>query len=231
MGMSMPAWYDIASLEDINQREDRAGLHESQRYVEELVDAEAAAGVPPGRVVVAGFSQGGAVALMMMRSARALAGVVGMSTYMPLRDEPPVVSGANAKTPLLLCHGTYDNVVAYEFGVATHNALKDLGAAVELKSYPGMAHGVSFCFLFCFCVVCGFVLCACVCVLLLNKPTPLFVLLIQTPQPTQKNKPSGVPRGARGRQGVHQVVRALNAPRVCSMEMRRRRAASPIPGL
>ena len=149
MGMSMPAWYDIASLEDINQREDRTGLHESQRYVEQLVDAEEAAGVPPGRVVVAGFSQGGAVALMMMRSARALAGVVGMSTYMPLRDEPPVVSAANAKTPLLLCHGTYDNVVAYEFGVATHNALKDLGAAVELKSYPGMAHGVSFVLFLC----------------------------------------------------------------------------------
>ncbi|GBF92974.1 hypothetical protein Rsub_05810 [Raphidocelis subcapitata] len=129
MGMRMPGWYDISSLDDIDQREDAEGLRESKRYVESLVAAEAEAGVPSERVVVAGFSQGGAVALMMLRSGHKLAGV-----------EAGAISPANAETPILQCHGDADAVVNYSFGVNTYNALKEMGANVELKTYRGMGH-------------------------------------------------------------------------------------------
>ncbi|KAI8464857.1 MAG: Phospholipase/Carboxylesterase-domain-containing protein [Monoraphidium minutum] len=140
MGMRMPGWYDISSLEDIDQREDEAGLAESKRYVESLVAAEAAEGVASDRVVVAGFSQGGAVAMTMLRSDKKLAAVVGLSTYLPLRNEDGIISAANAKTPVLQCHGDADMVVNYAFGVSTHNKLKELGADAELKTYRGMGH-------------------------------------------------------------------------------------------
>ncbi|GBF96133.1 phospholipase carboxylesterase [Raphidocelis subcapitata] len=140
MGMKMPGWFDIVSLEDIDASEDGPGLVESKRYVESLVAAEEAAGVPSERVVVAGFSQGGAVALMMLRSERKLAGIVGLSTWLPLRNEEGVISAANAGTPVLQCHGDADGVVAYSFGVATNKALKALGADAEFLTVRGMGH-------------------------------------------------------------------------------------------
>eukprot|EP00775_Hariotina_reticulata_P004763 gene4762-5013_t len=142
-GMRMPGWYDIASLEDIDQREDKAGLLESKRYVEELVQQEIAAGIPSHRVVVAGFSQGGAVALMALRSQLKLAGVVGLSTYLPLRKEPPLVSEANLKTPIFMAHGDADYTVEYKFGVNSYNMLKELGCDITFKTYRGMAHGAN----------------------------------------------------------------------------------------
>lgn len=140
-GMRMPGWYDIASLEDIDQKEDKDGLHESKRYIEELIDKEIAGGLPSERVVVAGFSQGGAVALMALRSEHKLAGVIGLSTYLPLRKEPPLVSEANMKTPIFQAHGDADYTVEYKFGVNTYNMLKELGANITFKTYNGMAHG------------------------------------------------------------------------------------------
>lgn len=140
MGMRMPGWYDITSLEDINQSEDGPGLMESKRYIESLIAAEAAEGVPSERVVVAGFSQGGAVALLMLRSDKKLAGVVGLSTYLPLRNEEGIISPANATTPVLQCHGDADMVVNYGFGANTHKALKQLGADCEFLTVRGMGH-------------------------------------------------------------------------------------------
>lgn len=140
-GAKMPGWYDITSLGDIDRREeDTEGLRESKRYVESLVAAEEAGGIPSSRVVVAGFSQGGAMALLMLRSEKKLAGVVGLSTYLPMRKEPGAISAANAKTPILQCHGDADAVVNYGFGVSTYNALKEMGADVELKTFNGMGH-------------------------------------------------------------------------------------------
>eukprot|EP00879_Flechtneria_rotunda_P008474 GHRR01008878.1.p1 GENE.GHRR01008878.1~~GHRR01008878.1.p1 ORF type:complete len:307 (+),score=60.50 GHRR01008878.1:92-922(+) len=143
MGMSMPGWYDIASLDEINHHEDKAGMLESKRYIEELISSEVAAGIPSNRVVVAGFSQGGAVALLMLRSAHKLAGVVGLSTYLPLRKEAPIISDANKSTPIFQAHGDADNTVQYEFGVRTYNMLKEAGADVAFKTYNGMGHGAS----------------------------------------------------------------------------------------
>jgi lysophospholipase-2 len=140
-GMKMPGWYDIASLEDINQAEDMAGLEESKRYVETLIKAEVDAGIPSDKIVVGGFSQGGAVALMMLRSDYGLAGVVALSSYLPLRDMPGAVSKANARTPLFMAHGNADQVVDYHYGVNSAEVLKSTHQVpVEFKSYGGMGH-------------------------------------------------------------------------------------------
>jgi len=139
-GMTMPGWFDIASLDDINQKEDKEGLHESRRYVEELVQAEVDGGLPSDKVVVAGFSQGGAIALQLLRSDKKLAGIVGLSTWLSLRREAPIISEANKETPIILCHGTSDPVVQFEFGQGTYNTLKELDAKVEFKAFPGMGH-------------------------------------------------------------------------------------------
>ena len=109
------------------------------RYLEELIAAEVAAGIPSDRVVVAGFSQGGAIALMMLRSSMKLGAVVGLSTYLPLRDQEPV-SEANRGTPVLLCHGDKDQVVAYEFGRSSDAVLRNLGMSTEFNTYQGMGH-------------------------------------------------------------------------------------------
>ncbi|EFJ47101.1 hypothetical protein VOLCADRAFT_81547 [Volvox carteri f. nagariensis] len=139
-GMSMPGWYDIASLEDIQGGEDGAGLRESQRYVEELIQREIAAGIPSTKIVIGGFSQGGAVALMMLRSSIQLGGVVALSAYVPLHKEQPLVSEANSKTPIFMCHGDADQTVAFEFGRRSYQMLLSLDANVEFQTYLGMAH-------------------------------------------------------------------------------------------
>ncbi|PNW84926.1 hypothetical protein CHLRE_03g164350v5 [Chlamydomonas reinhardtii] len=139
-GMSMPGWYDIASLEEVNRSEDAEGLQESKRYIEELIAKEVAAGIPASKIVLGGFSQGGAVALMMLRSATQLGAVVALSAYVPLHTQQPVFSEANAKTPILMCHGDADQTVAFAFGQKSYQLLQSLGANVEFQAYVGMGH-------------------------------------------------------------------------------------------
>jgi lysophospholipase II len=142
-GMKMPGWYDIRSLEDIDQREDKEGIHESRRYVlEELVSG--GGGSPANRTAIVGFSQGGAIALSCLRATQKIAGVVGMSTYVPLRKEAPVISEQNADTPVLLCHGDADQVVAYSFGLAAAELLKEASRGdVQFRTYRGMGHSAN----------------------------------------------------------------------------------------
>jgi predicted esterase len=138
-GMPMPGWYDITSLESIAGREDRGGLAETRRYVASLIAAEVAAGVPSDRIVVAGFSQGAAAALMTLRDDAKLAGVVALSGYLPLAGDG-AASPANGATPVLMCHGDADAVVAYRFGTASRDAVVAAGLPVEFKAYAGMGH-------------------------------------------------------------------------------------------
>lgn len=84
--------------------------------------------------------QGGAIALYTLRSDTKLAGVVGLSTYVPLHDKPPIISNANTKTPIFLAHGDADQVVQYQYGQASYEELKEVGAEVEFKTYNGMQH-------------------------------------------------------------------------------------------
>jgi phospholipase/carboxylesterase len=141
-GMQMRAWYDIYAP-DLVRREDEAGLRASVLDVQALLDAEAARGIPPERTVLMGFSQGCAMALLAgLRAPQRLAGVVGLSGYLPLAATTAAErSAANRDVPVFLAHGTFDPVVVPARGVAARDALLALGYAVEWHDYP-MDHSV-----------------------------------------------------------------------------------------
>ncbi|MFL6549709.1 MAG: alpha/beta hydrolase [Povalibacter sp.] len=142
-GYVMRAWYDIKSLGGSGP-EDDVGIRESAASISKRVDEQAASGIAPDRVVIAGFSQGGAIALQAgLRYPQRLAGVLALSTYLPLRNTLQAeASPANRDVPILMCHGTYDGVVPAAMGVASRDILLKLGYAVEWRSYP-MDHSVS----------------------------------------------------------------------------------------
>ena len=141
-GYVMPAWYDIMGA-DLAQREDEAGLRRSQAEIEVLIAHEKSRGMPAGRIVVAGFSQGCAMALMVgLRHAQALAGVAGLSGYLPLADKTAAErSKASQVMPIFLGHGRHDDVIALPRAQASRDALHSLGYSVDWYEYP-MAHSV-----------------------------------------------------------------------------------------
>jgi phospholipase/carboxylesterase len=141
-GYRMRAWYDILGM-DLVKREDEAGLRRSLGEIEELLEREEQRGMPANRIVLAGFSQGCAMALMTgLRHKQRLAGIVGMSGYLPLAQSTAGErSDANALTPVFMAHGQHDNVVAVQRGQASRDALQALGYQVEWHEYP-MAHSV-----------------------------------------------------------------------------------------
>jgi len=141
-GYVMRAWYDILGMELV-RREDEAGLRRSQAAVQALIDNERARGIPAHRIVLAGFSQGCAMTLLTgLRSPERLAGLAGMSGYLPLADTLAVErSAANAGLPIFLAHGRADPVVPYDRGVASRDVLVALGYPVEWHEYD-MQHSV-----------------------------------------------------------------------------------------
>ena len=140
-GMRMRAWYDIAGV-DIGAREDAAGVRESAATVERLIQRERETGLAGNRIVIAGFSQGGAIALHAgLRHAEALAGVLALSTYLPLRGELAQAASANRSTPILMCHGRFDPIIPYAVGEGSRDLLRAHGYAVEWRGYD-MQHEV-----------------------------------------------------------------------------------------
>ncbi|MBL1277412.1 MAG: alpha/beta hydrolase [Ectothiorhodospiraceae bacterium] len=141
-GYEMRAWYDIFSLEDFAQ-EDERGLVESQEYIEGLIKSENQRGIPTQRIVLLGFSQGGGVALHAgLRHSQRLAGIGGLSTYLPLRDTPTdTYSQANRDTSIFMAHGRQDPVVRYEHGETSRQILNNMGHSINWNSYD-MEHNV-----------------------------------------------------------------------------------------
>lgn len=141
-GYVMRAWYDIKAFTP-EGRADAAGLEESARRVNDYLRHEIARGVPSSHVVLAGFSQGGAVALHAgLRYPEPLAGLLALSTYLPLPGRLAAErSVANAGVPILMCHGRMDPVVHVGMGLEARDALKSAGYAVEWHEYP-MEHEV-----------------------------------------------------------------------------------------
>jgi len=140
-GMRMRAWYDIVHLG--GGAEDSAGINESQAQLEGLVARERGRGVAPQRIVLAGFSQGGAIALHTgLRHPERLAGILALSTYLPL---PATLEAdrslANADVPIFMAHGLHDEMIGIERALASRDALEALGYAPEWHEYP-MAHAV-----------------------------------------------------------------------------------------
>ncbi|MEO1085203.1 MAG: alpha/beta fold hydrolase [Acidobacteriota bacterium] len=140
-GMSMPAWYDIRSLDSRN--DDVEGIQKSEGQVRALIDREVQRGVDPGRIVVAGFSQGGAMALQTsLRHPQRLAGVMVLSAYLLLADRVEAEAApANRDVPIFMAHGTYDPVVPHDKAALSRRRLEELGWEVEWRDYP-MAHQV-----------------------------------------------------------------------------------------
>ena len=141
-GMRMRAWYDIVSLTRGDQQ-DEAGIRDSAAIVQALIEREAAAGLPHSRIVLAGFSQGGAIALHAgLRQDEPLAGILALSTYLPLHQRIAAeLSTAGRATPILMCHGLYDNVLPLALGSGSRDSLRQLGCQVEWRDYP-MQHEV-----------------------------------------------------------------------------------------
>ena len=141
-GMAMRAWYDILGF-DRHAKEDAAGIRASATAVGELIEREIERGIPSERIVLAGFSQGGAVALhTALREPRPLAGVLALSTYLPLAASlASERSAANAGVPIFMAHGTSDSVLPFSLGESSRRALEALGYVVDWRSYS-MAHSV-----------------------------------------------------------------------------------------
>ena len=141
-GAVMRAWYDIFSLEGV-RREDDVGIRASQESVEALIARERARGVPASRLVLAGFSQGGAIALQPgLRHADRLAGIMALSTYVPLASTLTAeASPANRDVPIFMAHGRDDSLIAIERAAISRDLLRNAGYKVEWHEYA-MEHAV-----------------------------------------------------------------------------------------
>jgi len=139
-GMAMRAWYDILSF-DTSGRADAEGVRESTALLEALIEREQQRGVAPDKIVIAGFSQGGAIAInAALHSTEKLAGLMALSTYIALPGEIAASAG-NRDLPVFMAHGTFDPVLPMQWGRASADQLKAMGYDVEWHDYP-MAHAV-----------------------------------------------------------------------------------------
>ncbi len=141
-GLRMRAWFDVLGL-DRSSEQDAGGIRRSEQQIRTLIRRERERGVAPERIVLAGFSQGGAIALHAgLRYAERLAGILALSTYLPLHTTLAAeASAANRKTPIFQAHGTEDPLVTLDLGVFTREFLEEQGYAIEWKDYR-MEHAV-----------------------------------------------------------------------------------------
>jgi phospholipase/carboxylesterase len=142
-GYRMRAWYDI-SQSDFARVPDEKGIRESQRQIEDLIAREHGRGMEASRIVLAGFSQGGAIALQAgLRHKDRLGAIVALSTYLPLEDSlDREASAANKAAPIFMAHGTQDPVIPLQLAEKSQQALRARGYDVQWHTYP-MPHSVS----------------------------------------------------------------------------------------
>lgn len=141
-GMRMRAWYDIKTM-DLQNRADETGVRQSAELVSQLIDKVLATGIAPEKIMLAGFSQGGVIALHLLpRLPYKIAGVMALSTYMAVPDQLKTEMNAqNKTTPVLVAHGVADPVVPLQAGQAAYNNLKYAGFNVRWQDYR-MEHSV-----------------------------------------------------------------------------------------
>lgn len=141
-GMSMRAWYDISGQE-IAQRQDEVGIRAAIGLLDELIEREVARGVVSENILLAGFSQGGAIVLSGgIRHPHKLAGIIALSTYLPMAEKTDAeASAANRITPLFMAHGKLDPTISHALGEMSRDYLKQRGYAIDWHTYP-MAHQV-----------------------------------------------------------------------------------------
>jgi phospholipase/carboxylesterase len=141
-GMQMRGWYDIASLERFEQ-EDKAGMLVARDQIENLIELQLAKGLKAENIILAGFSQGGVMALFCGLSyPQKISKIIALSCYLPMRGEfDQFAADANKTTPIFMAHGTFDPIVHYQYGDSSARLLQAKGYDVTWKSYP-MQHQV-----------------------------------------------------------------------------------------
>lgn len=141
-GFVMRAWYDIKGFGP-ERAEDDAGIRESEGVVKKYIEQQIAQGIAADKIAIAGFSQGGAIALQTgVRYSQRLAGIMALSTYLPLRASvAKEASAANRDVPILMCHGAQDPIVPLQLGEGSRDMLQTLGYRIEWHAYP-MEHSV-----------------------------------------------------------------------------------------
>jgi phospholipase/carboxylesterase len=142
-GHVMRAWYDVRALAGV-RREDEAGVRQSARQIEALLARERQRGIAPRRIVIAGFSQGGAMALHVgLRYADRLAGILALSCYLPLSNTLPTeASPANQDVPIFWAHGLHDPMIPQAMAEQGRAQLAELGYQIDWHQYP-IPHSVS----------------------------------------------------------------------------------------
>ena len=141
-GFVMPSWYDISN-DDLHNRADMAGVLRSEALVRALIQQQIDSGIPAANIVLIGFSQGGVLSLFTgLRFEQTLAAIIGLSCYLPIRDQlPSQLSAANKNTPVLQHHGELDDVVPMSAGKMANELMKDKAYNTQWQTYP-MAHSV-----------------------------------------------------------------------------------------
>ena len=142
-GAVMPAWYDILLAADFGQAQDSAGIRESEQQLRALIAREIAGGIDSRRILLAGFSQGGAIVLHTgLRYPQPLAGIIALSAYLPLADTlQQEAAPANRATAVMMAHGTSDPVVPLSLAAHSRDELEQQGYSVDWHTYP-MQHSV-----------------------------------------------------------------------------------------
>jgi len=147
MGMRMPGWYDILDFSDLQAGQDEVGILRSRDYFHGLIKSEIDAGIPSNRIVLGGFSQGGAMSIFSgITAPTRLGGIFGLSCYMLLHSkfrELVPAEGPNKDTPIFMGHGDSDPLVRPQFGMLTAQLLKQEGYKVTLKMYRGLEHSAT----------------------------------------------------------------------------------------
>ena len=143
-GAAMRAWYDISSIDFEEREQDGDGIRDSAAAVSDLIEHEIERGVPASRITLAGFSQGGAMALYCgLAGPHRLGGILALSCYLPLQsDVLPKLGGAHRDVPVFMAHGTADEVVQLRYGEQSRAALEASGVPLEWHTYP-ISHSVS----------------------------------------------------------------------------------------
>lgn len=142
MGQVMRAWYDIVGLDE-SSLEDKAGVTRSREYIDKLIQDEVNRGIPSQRIILGGFSQGGALGLYAgLRFEQPLAGILALSCYLPLASELATqISDANRDTPIFFAHGRQDPVVGFSMGSQSYERVRGFNTAAVFHEYP-MGHNV-----------------------------------------------------------------------------------------
>ena len=141
-GYEMRAWYDLYGL-TLQTKQDEAGMRTMQHEIESLIEAEQAQGIPADKIVLAGFSQGGAMAFFTgLRYPKKLAGILALSTYVSLKEKlADEAHSANKDIPIFMAHGSFDSIITLDTCLVSRRLLEDLDYRIEWHEYP-MPHSV-----------------------------------------------------------------------------------------